>query len=68
MLALDAHARLFPRGAMRQEREATRAISLCELGRVEAGRKVARRVFARSPRTPLAKRVARSCGIEAGSR
>jgi len=66
--ALDRHARLFPRGAMRQEREAARAVSLCELGRFKEGRAIARSLLARSPRTPLAARLARSCRLEAPSK
>jgi hypothetical protein len=64
LLALERHSRRFPRGAMRQEREAARAVSLCELGRVKEGRKVARRVLSRSPRSPLAQRMARSCSFD----
>jgi hypothetical protein len=63
LIALDMHARLFPRGAMRQEREAARAVSLCEMGRLNQGREVARRLLAESPRSPLAQRMKRSCAL-----
>lgn len=58
---LEKHRRQFPTGSLRQEREAARAVALCELGRYEQGRKVAQRLLAKSPRSPLTQRIARSC-------
>jgi hypothetical protein len=58
---LNKHRRQFPGGLLRQEREAARAVALCELGRYEQGRQVAQRLLANSPRSPLAQRIARSC-------
>lgn len=59
---LDNHARKFPSGTLSQERDATRAIALCELNRLDQGRVVARRLLEKSPRSPLAARIYRSCG------
>jgi hypothetical protein len=59
---LESHAQRFPRGALSQERDATRAIALCELNRLDEGRLVAQRLLAKSPRSPLAERIYRSCG------
>jgi hypothetical protein len=59
---LDSHSKRFPRGALREEREATRAIALCELGRLDQGRGVAQRLLIESPHTPLAARINKSCG------
>lgn len=59
--ALNKHRRLFPGGMLRQEREAARAVALCELGRYDQGRQVAKRLLVDSPRSPLAQRIARSC-------
>ncbi|MBN1656182.1 MAG: hypothetical protein JXA30_20605 [Deltaproteobacteria bacterium] len=58
---LNSHRRQFPRGLLQQEREAARAVALCELGRLEQGRQVAQRLLSMSPRSPLAQRIRRSC-------
>jgi hypothetical protein len=58
---LESHASRFPRGALSEEREAARAIALCELRQFEQGRRVARRLLAASPHTPLAGRIRGSC-------
>ena len=55
--ALDEHARLHPRGALTEEREALRAIARCSLGELQA-----QRVFLEAfPSSPLAERVRRAC-------
>lgn len=59
---LDNHARRFPTGTLSQERDATRAIALCELNRLDQGRAAARRLLEKSPLSPLAARIYRSCG------
>ncbi len=58
---LNKHRHQFPGGLLRQEREAARAVALCELGRYKQGRQVAQRLLINSPRSPLAQRIARSC-------
>jgi hypothetical protein len=58
---LEGHANRYPNGALREEREAARAIALCELGRLDQGRQVGRRLLLNSPRSPLAGRIHKSC-------
>lgn len=58
---LDAHARRFPDGNLRLERQSVRALSLCKLGRLTEGRKVAADVERIAPNSPLAERVQRAC-------
>lgn len=50
---LDAHARQYPRGSLREERMAARAVVLCRLGEREAGRAEAARLRSLTPRSPL---------------
>jgi hypothetical protein len=57
----DAHARAFPRGALSEERSATRIVALCSLGRGAEGRKEAQRFLERAPDSPLAERVRTAC-------
>lgn len=58
---LERHAKRYPRGALRQESIAARAIALCEIGRVPEGRKLARALRRDAPSSPLAPRVERAC-------
>jgi len=59
---LDEHARRFPAGALGEEREATRVLALCALGRTGDARAAATRFFAAFPGGPQAGRVRASCG------
>jgi hypothetical protein len=58
---LDKHKLQFPKGVLFQEREAARAVALCELGRIDEGRQVAQRLLIESPHSPMAQRIHRSC-------
>ncbi|HEX4338589.1 MAG TPA: hypothetical protein VH062_21940 [Polyangiaceae bacterium] len=62
---LDQHEREFPRGALVEERLATRVFALCSMGRRADAAHVAARLLALSPASPLRARVLESC---AGSR
>jgi hypothetical protein len=55
------HARRFPQGALTEEREGTRAIALCNLGRRTEGRAVAEHLLLASPTSAMASRVQRAC-------
>jgi hypothetical protein len=61
---LEQHASRFPSGMLREEREATRVIALCELDRVADARGAAQHFFAMYPHSPHATRVRASCAGE----
>jgi hypothetical protein len=50
---LDQHAREFPRGQLAPERDYKRAKVTCELGQVEAARKLAKSFLRAYPRSPM---------------
>jgi hypothetical protein len=58
---LERHAKRFPKGALRQERSAARAIALCMTGRSEEGQRLARELARSAPESPLATRVSGAC-------
>ncbi len=58
---LDRYARAYPSGTMEEESLATRALTLCALGRVVAAQDAARRLEAIAPRSPHLVRVRASC-------
>lgn len=58
---LDAHARAFPAGALREEALGMRALVLCRAGDVAAARAVARSLRAAFPRSPRVSRLGGSC-------
>jgi len=58
---LDRHASQFPSGALVVERMAARVFALCELGRVDEARGVARAFLKAAPNSPLVPRVTASC-------
>lgn len=58
---LAAHARRFPSGMMTEEREAARVVALCDAGRNDEARGVARRFLRERPGSPLAARVRAAC-------
>jgi RNA polymerase sigma-70 factor (ECF subfamily) len=59
---LDEHARVFPHGALAEERTAARIVALCKLGRVVRARNEATAFLQRLPDSPLAERVRAACG------
>ena len=61
---LDDHAARFPRGALSEERSATRVHALCAAGRVTDARTAATAFVAAHPRSALAPAVRRSCTSE----
>jgi hypothetical protein len=58
---LDRYARTYPNGTMAEEALATRALTLCALGRVAAARDVVRHLEAVAPRSPQLARLRASC-------
>lgn len=61
---IDKHRARYPRSSLRAEREGLQVLSLCELGRkAEAGR-VARRLLARTPHSPMRAAIEQSCALE----
>lgn len=65
MATLDEHAARFPRGALRDEREAARVLALCADGRTAEARAAASAFVAASPRSPLASQVRAACATSA---
>ena len=59
---LDAYARGYPKGTLRQEHDAARIIALCKLGEVGKARALADAFTRAAPQSPLAERVRASCG------
>ena len=58
---LDQHRARFARSSLRSERDALRALCLCEVGRGDEAQQLARKVLARDPNTPLRAALERSC-------
>jgi hypothetical protein len=58
---LDEHARRFPRGALVEERRASRILALCQLGEVAAGRAEADQFILQLPMSPFVERIRRAC-------
>lgn len=58
---LAEHARKFPRGALWEEREASRVLALCQLGNVAAAHAQAERFIRRAPDSPFVERVRDAC-------
>lgn len=58
---LDQHAERFPRGALRQERDALRVVALCEEGELARGREAASRFLQEHAGAALAERVRAAC-------
>jgi hypothetical protein len=61
LAALDQHKSEHPDGALARERAGIRAVALCESGRIEEGKREARRFLSRNPKSPLAGRVRAAC-------
>jgi type IV secretory pathway VirB10-like protein len=61
LAALETHARQFPRGALLEERLATRVKALCRLGRIEEARTEAEIFLSAHPRSPYAAQVRTPC-------
>lgn len=62
LLLLDEHARRFPSGALAEERDASRVLALCALGRTGEAKTAGKAFLASHPRSPAAARVRSSCG------
>lgn len=58
---LAAYARRFPRGVLREEHDALRAIALCSVGRSREGRGEAQAFLLARPESALAERVRGAC-------
>jgi hypothetical protein len=58
---LEEHAKRFPKGALGPERDVSRIMALCALGRVEQAKKHATTFLRRHPSSALADRVRRTC-------
>jgi hypothetical protein len=61
---LAEHAQRFPRGVLRNEREASRAIALCQGGQSKSGQGRARDYLRANADSPLAARVKSACKLE----
>ena len=61
MASLDEHASRFPRGALSEERAATRVHALCAQGRAAEARAAATAFVGAHPRSALAPAVRRAC-------
>lgn len=62
---LERHAQRFPRGALAEERRASRILVLCQLGRTAAARAEAEAFVVESPNSPFVERVRHACPVEA---
>jgi hypothetical protein len=62
LLLLEEHARRYPKGALGEERDATRIAALCALGRTVEAHDAADRFLRAAPRSPHAGPVRASCG------
>jgi hypothetical protein len=60
---LEQHRARHPRGTLGVEREGLRAVALCQAGQKSAGKRLAESFLARHSGTPIAARVAASCGL-----
>jgi hypothetical protein len=61
---LDQHEARFPNGMLREEREATHVLALCEIGRAADAHEAAQRFFETYPHSPHGARVRASCAGE----
>jgi hypothetical protein len=60
---LDEHARRFPEGVFRTEREALRILVTCASGNTTRGARRASDFVRTNPRSPLVDRISRACGL-----
>jgi hypothetical protein len=58
---LAAHARRYPRGALREERDALAVLALCNLGSREQARRALQRFLRSAPQSVVAQRVRTAC-------
>jgi TolA-binding protein len=61
---LSEHAQRYPRGLLRNEREASRSIALCQSGQLSAGQSRARTYLGSAADAPLATRVRKACKLD----
>jgi hypothetical protein len=60
---LDEHATRFPRGALRPERLAARAVVLCRMSETNTGRAALHRLEAETSESPLLAWAREACGM-----
>ncbi|MBI5545893.1 MAG: hypothetical protein HY901_18545 [Deltaproteobacteria bacterium] len=60
---LDEHARLYPQGALREERTAARIVALCARGRLAEAAEEAEVFLDENPSSPYASKVRDSCAL-----
>jgi RNA polymerase sigma-70 factor (ECF subfamily) len=60
---LNEHATRYPRGALRPERLAARAVALCRMGEKNAGRAEAQKLATETPSSPLIRWARSICGL-----
>jgi hypothetical protein len=63
LAAIAEHARRFPRGVLAEERAATRARTLCALGRTQEAASDLKRIEKLNPTSPYLARARESCGL-----
>lgn len=61
---LKSHRQRFPASQLQVERDALRVLCLCEVGRVQPARRLARRLLQTAPDSPLRRTVEASCAME----
>jgi hypothetical protein len=61
---LDEHRTRYPHSQLAPERDALQALSLCDLGKRDEGRRLARSVIARAPHSPLRASLEQSCALK----
>lgn len=64
LAVLATHARKFPNGILAPERQGTRVLALCKLGRSAAAKTAAAQFLRRWSRHPMAQRIRRSCAAD----
>lgn len=61
---LEEHRTRYPQSQLAPERDALQALSLCDLGKRDEGRRLARSVIARAPHSPLRASLEQSCALK----
>lgn len=62
--ALAQHLAQFPEGMMKLERDALRAVALCQNKQLEAGRALAKKLVLQRPRSRYTNRIRRACELD----
>ena len=61
---LNDHRARYPRSQLDLERDALQVLTLCELGRSDEAKRIARSVLARAPHSPLRASLEQSCALK----